>query len=595
MGKGLEFVISALDYATGPFKKVANAIEHTSSKFEKLKVEADKLNHPIDSIRDGFNMLEKERGTTTSRKRLEELNTQIKGLGKTIHKLENLPPEGFFKRLRSASGVIGQFGPLIAGAFSVSALTSFGQSVLETTAKYQKFEAVLTTQLQSAASGKQAMEMIQKFAAETPFAVDEITESFTKLASQGFEPTKAQLTNLGDLAASMGKPFDQLTEAVLDAQTGEFERLKEFGIKAKKHGDTINMTFKGQTTAIGTSSKAMQEYLLGIGKAPGVIGSMAAISATTGDKLSNLGDSVDNLKKGLGDALKPTIDAIIDKLKWFVEKLQAVGAWMKEHPKFITMFATGLGIAAVALAGLTFGMWLFNAAMWANPITWVVVGILLLAGTIAYLITYFDGWGKAWNSLITYFKMSWKEFKETFNIVWLAIKDGFLGGIESMMSAWYKLKSLWDEDGANAGLNKIQQQQDARALELAESKGKLVEYHNQKNAAWDGIFTSITKSKDEKAKEDPVAAAVKKLNGGSAAGADGKGDKKHDKGKEMSSKVNSGGSRPTTINLTIHKLQDQITIHTTNLQTGAKEAGRQIVEEILMALNSVNGKAQAAV
>jgi hypothetical protein len=61
----------------------------------------------------------------------------------------------------------------------------------------------------------------------------------------------------------------------------------------------------------------------------------------------------------------------------------------------------------------------------------------------------------------------------------------------------------------------------------------------------------------------------------------------------MATNVSGGGSKPTTINLTIHKLQDQIVVHTTNLQTGAKEAGRQIVEELLMALNSVNGKAAA--
>ena len=52
--------------------------------------------------------------------------------------------------------------------------------------------------------------------------MEELTESFIKLKNRGFDPTKEELTQIGDLAASQGKSFDQLTEAILDAQTGEF-------------------------------------------------------------------------------------------------------------------------------------------------------------------------------------------------------------------------------------------------------------------------------------------------------------------------------------------------------------------------------------
>ncbi len=56
----------------------------------------------------------------------------------------------------------------------------------------------------------------------------------------------------------------------------------------------------------------------------------------------------------------------------------------------------------------------------------------------------------------------------------------------------------------------------------------------------------------------------------------------------------SVGSKNTVINMTFHKLQDQTVIHTTNLEVGAKQAGKQIVEEILMALHSVTGNAIAS-
>jgi len=61
---------------------------------------------------------------------------------------------------------------------------------------------------------------------------------------------------------------------------------------------------------------------------------------------------------------------------------------------------------------------------------------------------------------------------------------------------------------------------------------------------------------------------------------------------ETASRITSGGARPTTINLVIHKLQDQTVIHTTNLEAGGKQAADKIIEMILMSLNSVNGSLQ---
>lgn len=559
---GIDFIVSVIDHASSPFKAVEAGINNTASKFSQLDKQASQA---------------------------------TKNIG---------------KNLSDTGGILKGFGPLLAGAFSIAAITSFGQSVVETTAKYQKFEAVLTTQLGSAKAGSEAMKMIQDFAATTPFQVDEITGSFVKLASQGFTPTKDQLINLGDLAASMGKPFDQLAEAVLDAQTGEFERLRGFGIKASKSGNDIALTFKGQTTVIDKSSAAMQNYLLQLGKGEGVMGSMAAISNTTGGKLSNLSDSVDNLKKGIGEGLKPVIDTIIDKLKGFTDRLNKMGEWMKAHPKEVRFFATAIGIAAAAIAVMTVAVWAFNTALWANPITWVVAGIIGLAAVIAYAITYFDGWGQSVNSLwniiksfttitVVMFKSMWEGITYPMEMAWLKIKDFFQWIGEKVTNVGEAISKLvnFDFSGALESVNKkitttASQEIDAtKKAHEDKMKGFAdVTRSELKNigSEWDKV--GITKSKDADSKESPIERAIKKATGGGGAGAAGAGDK----GKDMANKVNVGGSKPTTINLTIHKLQDQIVVHTTNLQTGAKEAGRQIVEEILMAINSVNGKASAA-
>lgn len=75
------------------------------------------------------------------------------------------------------------------------------------------------------------MMKITEFANKTPFEFPEIADMALKLkniAGTADEDLIPALTNLGDIAASQGKPISQAVEAYNDAITGEFERLKEF-------------------------------------------------------------------------------------------------------------------------------------------------------------------------------------------------------------------------------------------------------------------------------------------------------------------------------------------------------------------------------
>lgn len=217
---------------------------------------------------------------------------------------------GFGKIGNTIKGV----GATLAAVGAFEALSAGISKITEVTAKFQKFEAVLTNTLGSKSAAKRALNDITEFAAKTPFAVDEITDSYIKLANRGLKPTTTQLRQLGDLAASQGKSLDQLTEATLDAITGENERLKEFGIQAKKVGDQTQFTFKGVTTTVANSDKAIQEYILSLGDAEGVTGSMAAISGTLDGQMNNLGDSVDDLALAFGETLAPAIGGVISVL-----------------------------------------------------------------------------------------------------------------------------------------------------------------------------------------------------------------------------------------------------------------------------------------
>jgi hypothetical protein len=206
-------------------------------------------------------------------------------------------------------------------AFSVAAIVEMGKKIIEVTAQFQKLEAVLTNTLGSKSKAQDALALIQQFAAETNFSVLELTNGFVKLANQGFVPTKEELRKLADLANSTGKTFDQLTEAILDAQTGQFERLKEFGIKASKQGDQVVFTFKGVKTQVDYTSEAMKNYILSLGDLQGVSGSTAAISETLGGKISNLGDALDKLFNTIGTEGSGIMKGFIGLLTDFVNSL----------------------------------------------------------------------------------------------------------------------------------------------------------------------------------------------------------------------------------------------------------------------------------
>jgi hypothetical protein len=217
--------------------------------------------------------------------------------------------------------VASKIAPAIAGIFAADKVMGFAKEVIAVTGEFQKLSAVLTNTLGSRSAAAGAMTNIQKFASETPFSVQELTQSFVKLANQGFTPTVAQLRRLGDLASSTGKGFDQLAEAIIDAQTGEFERLKEFGIRASKAGDQVTFTFKGVQTQVQFTNDAIRQYLVSLGDIQGVSGAMAAISGTLEGQISNLGDAYDSLLNTIGTNLAPVYQKALVLTSAFLNKL----------------------------------------------------------------------------------------------------------------------------------------------------------------------------------------------------------------------------------------------------------------------------------
>jgi hypothetical protein len=256
---------------------------------------------------------------------LDELKRDVNSIKKELGGIS----DSVDKESSKMSGAIKRVGGAMLAYMTFDSAKELIGDIQNLRAEFEKYEAVLTNSLGSNKAALEVMDNIQAFAAKTPFQVSELTDAYVKYVNQGFKPTMAEMTNLGDLAASLGKDFDQLTEAVLDAQQGENERLKEFGIKASKNGDKIKYTFKGVTTEVQSNAESIRNYLLSLGKLDGVSGSMAAISKTLGGAMSNAKDSTDKLYNAIGQKLSPSLMGLYGNYSKIVSKL---ADWVEGSP-----------------------------------------------------------------------------------------------------------------------------------------------------------------------------------------------------------------------------------------------------------------------
>ena len=184
------------------------------------------------------------------------------------------------------------------GAFAASLVI---KQFISTAAAFETMKVSLEVVTGSAEKATMAFGGILELAKETPFSVSELTEAFIKLKSLGLDPSEASLISYGNTASAMGKSLNQMIEAIADASVGEFERLKEFGIKARSQGDQVSFTFQGVTKTVKKNAEEITGYLQGLGDVQ-FAGGMAMQMDTVNGAFSNAGDAVDLLANKLGES-----------------------------------------------------------------------------------------------------------------------------------------------------------------------------------------------------------------------------------------------------------------------------------------------------
>ena len=362
--------------------------------------------------------------------------SQTEGLGETTKQAGDVIEKSNKKSESSFGGMAATIGKVAAALGLLQVGRMFADTVMET----EKLRGALTTMTGSTENAAAAFDNLTVFASKTPFTLDQSVNAFIKLKALGLDPSERAMMSYGNTASAMGKDMMQMIEAVADASTGEFERLKEFGIKAKQEGDNVSLTFQGVTTTIGKNSDEIQAYLLAIGETQ-FAGAMENQMKRLPGLMSNLQDNIDGLFRKLGDtggislfgkAISLASGAVVlltDNLDLIGTALGAAGA------AFAVLAAPAAilgGIAMIQKAVIA-----MNAAILANPIAAVAAAI----GAAAFLIyKHWDSITDAAENSARAVQIAWMNLKlflmETFAPVLTDISRLFTGARNTAVATW---------------------------------------------------------------------------------------------------------------------------------------------------------------
>ena len=231
---------------------------------------------------------------------------------------------GFFGFLKKTGGVAAG----IAGGLAVfegvkNTFSGLYTATIGANATMEQYRNTLKTVLGTWERADKTLAWVKTFAKETPFEIPELVEATTRLSAYGITAQDV-LQDIGDMASVMGKPLMQAVEAVADAQTGELERLKEFGItkqmlidQAAKMGYNEVVNAKGQIVDMEKFNEALFALM-----EERYSGGMKMQSKTFRGMISNAKDSMgqiatilsepifDRLKNGLA-AMLPVFDGAL--------------------------------------------------------------------------------------------------------------------------------------------------------------------------------------------------------------------------------------------------------------------------------------------
>ena len=220
--------------------------------------------------------------TAAMNKHLDTLNQRMQQLGKSAQQTGKETEEAMGRGDRAIERTRKEVGLLEKGfnylkwtiqrVFYFGAILKFQQSLANVLTEGKDYEQNIAS-LTSVTNGNldQAQGLwgnINNLAREVNFSVNEMVKSSLILNKSGITPTTQLLKSLGAIATATGQSMFTQATALSSAVMGNMRGLRQMGIAGKDLGDSLSLTFNGQTTIIKKNTAALAEYVQKLGESP---------------------------------------------------------------------------------------------------------------------------------------------------------------------------------------------------------------------------------------------------------------------------------------------------------------------------------------
>ncbi|NDW17774.1 hypothetical protein D0T53_02445 [Dysgonomonas sp. 216] len=424
----------------------------------------------------------------------------------------------------------------------------------------------------------------------------------------------AQMSSTGkltgqDLLQMINAGFNPLTQ--MAKTTGKsVATLKDEMAKGLITSEMVKKSFYDATTAGGLYHNMIDRMASQTG------GEWSRLQNTINERLIQLYDNI--LQPLILPVLRAANMLLTDTIGFVAkvtEKITNLNPVLLIAGGAMLAYASAIGIvkvATLAYVGVTkmlaffkgietAAWWANNAAMFANPVTWIVAGVIALIAVLAYLILKIDGWGAAWEHTVNGAKLIFKAYVESVKLYFNTMINGIMIGLNKIKEGWYEFKEavgIGDSSDNQRMLQQIHADTEARKKAIVDGAKNVanlsIEAANEfKKAA--GSFSWNDKSlsdvvgglKGQLGISSPTVPGMEATGGGSGSGGGSTGGKGS---KDAANAIATGGSKTTHVTINIGEMGNRIVINAANAKEGGTRMREIILDELTRVLSMAQGQ-----
>lgn len=261
-----------------------------------------------------------------------------------------------------------KLGSVLAGAFSVGAVVTFGKAVIESLKNYEYFHASLKTMLNGNKNAANALEsQLVDLAKTTPFELTEVQTATKQLLAYGFKAGDVVKTmrTLGDVSSGIGAPLGDIAYLYGTLKTSGRVTLMDLRQFAGRGIPIYEVLAKRLKTTTNEINKMVSAGKIGFSDIEGAFKDMTKEggqffnlmedqSKTVGGQLSNMGDAWEQLKVNIGKSQTGIISSTISFFSGMLSSLeQFTAASNRMEGAYKQYGGKGRGALSTMSAGLS--------------------------------------------------------------------------------------------------------------------------------------------------------------------------------------------------------------------------------------------------